>query len=333
MRLMKRILMVSATLRLASTVLALGVGAGAHAQNGPWPTKPVSLVVGTPPGGATDIYARSLAQQLGKITGGTFLVDNRAGANGNISAEYVQRAPADGSTLWIGTQAMMAINPSAYPSLRWKPAAFKPIVKGVEAPLVLVTNTSVPAKNFADLIKWAKDKSHHAAYASYSPGTPSHFLGFQLNEKFGLDLVHVPYKGSAPQINDILSGQVPMGFTQLQTALPHIEAGKLNAIVVTGNQRWRALPNVPTFAELGHPDLSTAIWFGLLASTSTPPAIMAAIESAAIKAQSDPDFRSRMEAQGFDVPKESGAAFARTITVETARWAQVVKATGFKAND
>ena len=330
---MKNPHMLSAAFRLASVVFALAIGAPAHAQGGSWPSKPVTLVVGTPAGGATDIYARALAQQLGKVTGGTFLVENKAGANGNISAEFVQRAPADGSTLWVGTQAMMAINPSAYPSLRWKPAAFKPIIKGVEAPLVLVTHPSVPAKNFADLIKWAKDKNSHASYASYSPGTPSHFLGFQLNEKFGLDMVHVPYKGSAPQINDILSGQVPMGFTQLQTAIPHIEAGKLNAIVVTGKQRWRALPNVPTLAELGHGELSTTIWFGIFAAASTPPAVLAAIEAAAVKAQSDADFRARMEAQGFDVPKETAAEFAKTIATETARWAQVVKATGFKAND
>lgn len=328
--------MVSTSLRLATpAVLAMAavLVSPSHAQAPAWPAKPVTLVVGTPAGGATDVYARALAQQLGKITGGTFVVDNKAGANGNISAEFVQKAPADGSTLWIGTQSMMAINPSAYPSLRWDPAAFKAIAKGVEAPLVLVTHPSVPAKSLTDLVKWAKDAGNKAAYASFSPGTPSHFLGFQLNEKFGLSMVHIPYKGSAPQINDILAGQVMLGFTQLQTAIPHIEAGKLNAIAVTGAQRWRALPQVPTLAELGHPELSTTIWFGLFAPTSAPRPILSAIEAAASKVQADPEFRSRMEAQGFDVPKESGAAFAKTISMETERWGKIVKATGFKAND
>jgi tripartite-type tricarboxylate transporter receptor subunit TctC len=305
----------------------------AAAQGPVWPTKTVTLIVGTPPGGAIDAYARALAVGLGKATGGTFIVDFKPGANGNISAEYVQKAAADGNTLWIGTQAMMAINPSAYPSLRWKPSEFKPIAKGVEAPLVLVTNASVPAHTLPELVKWAGDKANKAAYASYSPGTPSHFLGFQFNEKFNLNMVHVPYKGSAPQVVDIVGGQVPLGFSQLQTALPQIDAGKLNAIAVTGPQRWRTLPNVPTLQELGHKDLNTTIWFGLFAPASAPKPVLDAIEAATLKAQASPEFRKAMEAQGFDVPDEHGAAFAKTIAEETARWAQIVKATGFQANN
>ena len=304
----------------------------AAAQDPAWPTKTVTLIVGTPPGGAIDAYARALALGLGKVTGGTFIVDYKPGANGNISAEYVQKAAPDGNTLWIGTQAMMAINPSAYPSLRWKPSEFKPIAKGVEAPLVLVTNASVPAHTLPELLKWAGDKANKAAYASYSPGTPSHFLGFQFNERFHLNMVHVPYKGSAPQVVDIVGGQVPLGFCQLQTALPQIEAGKLNAIAVTGPQRWRTLPNVPTLEELGHKDLDTTIWFGLFAPAAAPKAVLDAIEAATLKVQASPEYRKAMEAQGFDVPDEYGAAFADTIARETARWAQIVKATGFQAN-
>lgn len=306
---------------------------GANAQSTAWPSKPVTLVIGTPPGGAIDAYARALAQTLGKLTGGTFLVDYKAGANGNISAEFVQRAPADGHTLWIGTQAMMTINPSAYPSLRWKPSEFKPIAKGVEAPLVLVAHPSVPAKTLPEIIKWATANPGKAAYASYSPGTPSHFLGFQFNERFKLDMQHIPYKGSAPQTTDLLGGQVPLGFTQLQAAIAHIPTGKLNAIAVTSPQRSRFLPQVPTLAELGYKDLNTTIWFGLLAHASTPKATLDAIEAAVQKAQSDPEYRSKLDAQGFDIPAEYGEAFAKTIAGETARWAELVKATGFKAND
>ncbi len=321
-------------LRSALVALCAAAGLGAAiAQTAAWPTKPVTLIVGTPAGGAIDAYARALALQLGKVTGGTFLVDYKPGANGNISAEFVQKAAPDGHTLWIGTQAMMAINPSAYPALRWKPADFKPIAKGVEAPLVLVTHPSVPARTLPDLIKWASGAASKPAYASYSPGTPSHFLGFQFNERLSLGMVHIPYKGSAPQVNDLVAGQVPLGFSQLQTAIPQIEAGKLNAIAVTGTQRWRTLPQVPTLAELGYADLNTTIWFGLFAPTAAPPAVLAAIEAATLKATAAAEYRTSMEAQGFDVPQESGAAFAKTIAAETARWAQVVKATGFKAND
>lgn len=317
---------------LLAAAVFLGAAAASPAQG--WPGgKPVTLVVGTPAGGAVDVYARALADQLGKQTGGTFIVENKPGANGNISAEAVLNAPADGHTLWMGTQSMMTINPSAFTHMRWKPADFKPLVKGVAAPLVLVTHPSVPAKTFAELSTWIAQQGHKGSYASFSPGTPSHFLGYQLGEKLKADLVHVPYKGSAPQVTALVAGQVPMGFTQLATAVPHIQAGKLNAIAVTGSSRSRSLPQVPTLAELGHPELTTTIWFGLLAPAATPPTLQQAIMAAAVKAQADPAYRTRMEAQHFDVPTESGAAFERAIADETARWARLVKATGFTAGN
>lgn len=320
-------------LALALTGACLFTPWAASAQGTAWPSKPVTLIVGTPPGGAIDAYARALAQQLGKVTGGTFLVDYKPGANGNISAEFVQKAQPDGHTLWIGTQAMMTINPSVYPNQRWQQAGFKPIAKGVEAPLVLVTHPSVPARTLAELVKWAAANPGKAAYASFSPGTPSQFLGYQLNQRFKLDMPHIPYKGSAPQTTDLLGGQVPLGFAQLQSVIPHVQSGKLNAIAVTSPQRSRHLPQVPTLAELGYKELNTTIWFGLLAPAAAPKAVLDAIAAATQKAQADGDYRARLEAQGFDVPQEYGDAFAATIAAETARWAEVVRATGFKAND
>ncbi|MDZ7864346.1 tripartite tricarboxylate transporter substrate binding protein [Acidovorax sp.] len=325
-----------ATLAAASSLLALQLAAPAHAQDTAkpaWPSRPVTLVVGTPPGGAIDAYARALAHELGKVTGGTFIVDYKPGANGNISAEYVQKAAPDGHTLWIGTQAMVTINPSAYASLRWRPADFRPIAKGVEAPLVLVAHPSVPARSFADLVKWTAANPGKVSYGSYSPGTPSHFLGFQMNERFKTDMAHIPYKGSAPQVVDLVGGQVPVGFAQMQTALPQVQAGKLNALAVTSPERSRHMPQVPTLAELGYKDLNTTIWFGLLAASAAPKPVLDAIEAATVKAQSAPDYRSKLDAQGFDVPTEHGDAFARTIAAETVRWAGLVKATGFRAND
>lgn len=326
----------TALTRRALSALLLGAGTcwlpAAMAQQ-PWPSKPVTLLVGVPAGGALDPFARALADQLGKVTGGTFIVENRAGANGNLSAEAALKAPADGHTLWIGTQSMMAINPAAFAQLRWKPSDFKPVLKGVEAPLVLVTHPSVPAKNFADLTKWMQDPANKASYASFSPGTPSHFLGYQLNERLKTTMVHVPYRGSAPQVTDLLAGQVPLGFTQLASAVPHLKEGKLNAIAVTGPQRSRYLPGVPTLAELGHRDLGTTIWFGLFAPAATPPAVLEAIRVAAQKAHMDAGYRARLEALNFDVPNDSIAVFDETIATETARWAALVKATGFKASE
>ncbi|MEO6744794.1 MAG: tripartite tricarboxylate transporter substrate binding protein [Caldimonas sp.] len=314
-------------------VIAAGVWPISSSFAQAWPSKPVTFLVGVPPGGALDPFARALADQMARVTGGTFIVDNKPGANGNLSAEAALRATADGHTLWIGTQSMLTINPAAYDKLRWKPSDFKPVLKGVEAPLVLVTHPSVPAKNFAELAAWIGDSANKAAYASFSPGTPSHFLGYQLNERLKARMVHIPYKGSGPQTTDLLGGQVPLGFTQLASAVPHIKEGKLRAIAVTGPQRSRFLPEVPTLAELGYPDLGTTIWFGLFAPASTPAAVVDAIRSAAAKAHADPAYRARLEALSFDVPSEDNAAFERSMAAETARWAELVKATGFKAND
>jgi tripartite-type tricarboxylate transporter receptor subunit TctC len=198
---------------------------------------------------------------------------------------------------------------------------------------VLVTHASVPAKGFAALSRWIQDPANKAAYASFSPGTPSHFLGFQLNERLKASMVHVPYKGSGPQVTDILGGQVPLGFAQLAAAVPHVKEGKLNAIAVTGPQRSRHLPDVPTLAELGHQDLGTTIWFGVFAPAATPPALVETIRAAAAKAQADAGYRARLETLNFDVPNETPAAFQASIAAETVRWAAVVKATGFSATD
>lgn len=321
--------------RLASTALLILAAACAvpPALAQTWPSKTVTLVVGTPPGGSVDVYGRALADQLAKQTGGTFIVENRAGANGNLSAEHVRNAAADGHTLWVSTQAMFTINPSVYPAMRWQQADFKPIAKGIESPLVLVTHPSVPAKTLPELARWIAANPGKAAYASFSPGTPSHFLGFQLSERLKLNMVHVPYKGSAPQIADLLGGQVLLGFTQIQAALPQVQAGKLNAIVVTSKERTRFMPEVPTLAEVGYPDLSSTVWFGLMAPSATPKAALDQIQAATVKAQANADYAAKLVAQGFDVPQESGDAFAATISLETARWGQVVKATGFRADN
>lgn len=317
-----------------STLIALAALVGAPlASAQAWPSRPVTLVVGTPAGGAIDAYARTLADQLAKQTGGTFLVDNRAGAGGNLSAEHVLKAPADGHTIWVTTHAMFTINPSVYPALRWKQSDFKPIAKGIESPMLLVVHPSVPARTLPELTAWLAANPAKAAYASFSPGTPSHFLGFQLNERLKLNMVHIPYKGSAPQLNDLVGGQVLMGFTQMQGGVQQVQAGKLHAIAVTSPERSRYLPQVPTLAELGHRDFSLQIWFGLAAPAATPRPVIDVITAAVVRAQADADYRAKLEAQGFDVPRESGAAFETTIANDTARWARVVQATGFKAND
>jgi len=296
-----------------------------------WPAKPVSLIVGTPPSGAVDAYARTIAEHMTRGLGQQVIVENKPGANGNISADYVARAPADGYTLWVGTQSMTEINPSVYENLRWSVDDFSGVIKGVEAPLVLVTHPSVPAKSLPQLAQWAKANPAKAAYASFSPGTPSHFLGDQLAERMGVAMTHVSYKGSAPQIQDLVGGHVLLGFSQIQTTLAHIRDGRLLALATTGATRWRQLPEVPTLAELGYPDLSASIWFGLLMRKGAPAAVRQRLTEAAVAAHKDAAVRARLEGMGFDVPALTDPQFMADLRASQQRWAQVVRATGFKA--
>lgn len=227
---------------------------------------------------------------------------------------------------------MTEINPSAFKNLTWKIDDFAPLIKGVEAPLVLVTNPTVPARTLKDLVAWAKENKGTVNFGSFSPGTPSHFLGFEMNEKFGLDMAHIPFKGAAPQITALLAGTVPLGFAQLAAALPQINAGKLHAIAVTGSKRSRLAPDVPTFAELGYPQFTATIWFGLLVRADTPKDVHERLLKAAIAAHRDPAVRSRLESMGFDVPVMTGHAFETEIKEQIVRWRKLVEATGFKAN-
>jgi tripartite-type tricarboxylate transporter receptor subunit TctC len=317
--------MVHGTRFLAALAL---VATSAFAQ---WPAKPVALVVGSEPGSAPDVYARAISGPLTKILGQSVIVENRTGANGNIAAEFVVRAPADGYALWVPAQSQVEINPSAYADLRWKPADFVGVIKGTEAPVMLVAYPAVPAKTLAELVAWAKANPGKASFASFSPGTISHFLGHQLNERFGLDMPHITYKGSGPQVQALLGGHVPLGFSQIQTGLPHVLGGKLTGIAVTGAQRWRQLPAVPTFAELGYPEFTAGTWFGIVARSNTPPEILGKIVDASKAAHADPEVRDKLEKMGFDVVAQTGPEFAASLRAGQERWAKVVKATGFRA--
>ncbi len=203
-------------------------------------TQPMKFVVGLAPGGAVDPYARIIAERMAKALNRTIIVENRPGATGNISAQYMIEQPADGQLIWVGTQALTEINPSVFDNLKWKIDDFEPMIKGVQAPLVFVAHPSVPAANFAEFVAWAKANRGKLSYSSYTPGTPSHFLGFQLNEKFNLDLTHVPYRGSGLQTNGLVAGHSLFGFAQVNTSAPQYAAGKLKAFGITSAERWPA---------------------------------------------------------------------------------------------
>ncbi|PWT90989.1 MAG: LacI family transcriptional regulator [Proteobacteria bacterium] len=318
---------------LLTSALALACTPGAvrtaSAQAGS--SRPMRVLVPLAPGGAVDAYARLIADHMARTLGRVIIVEHKPGATGNVGTQLVAREPADGNLILVTTQAMTEINPSVGEP-KWSLDDFIPLIRGVQAPLVLVANPAVPAKTLDELVAWIRKNPGKLSYSSYNAGTPSHFLGFQLNQSFGLDLIHVPAKGSGYQATDIMAGHVLFGFAQVQSSLPFLQDGKLNAIAVTSAGRSRFLPATPSFAELGHPDFTTYVWFGLMVRSGTPAAAVEVILNAAKAAHADPDVRAKLELQGFDVSGETGPQFAADIRAQAARWARLVKASGFKGD-
>ena len=295
-------------------------------------SRPIRVVVPFAPGAATDPYARLIADHMAKTLGRVIIVEHKPGGSGNIGTQFVAQAPADGELILVTTQSITEINPNTYSKLNWSLDDFVPLIRGPTPPLVLVTHPSVPAKTISELVAWIKKNPGKLSYSSYSVGTPSHFLGFQLNQRFGLDLVHVPSRGSGAQATDLMAGHVLFGFGQMQSTLPLIADGKLNAIAVTSAARSRFLPNVPTFAELGHAEFTASVWYGLMVRAGTPPAVVEKLLSAARAAHADPDVKAKLESQGLELSGQTGPEFAVDIRAQIERWARLVKASGFKAN-
>src|SRR5215475_6338254 len=310
---------------LCLSITALGVQAFAQGSG------PIRLAVGAPAGGSIDTYARIIAEHMTGTLGRPVIIEIKSGANGNIAAQWVLDGPADGSQAWVGAQSMLEINPSTYKNLRWKRSDFIPVIKGIETPLVLVAHPSVPAKTFDEWVAYAKANRGKLTYANYGPGTISHFLGYQLNERFDLALTQVPYRGNAPQMVDLLAGHALFGFTQLQSAVEPTRAGTLRALVASGPKRSPLLPEVPTLADVGLGDLTASVWFGLLVKSGTPTDVVKRLEAAAIAAHADPAVKAKLAAQGFEVSGLTGAAFKDSIEMQFERWAKIVKASGFSA--
>jgi len=323
-----RLICLAAALALLAVPMLAVPSVPASAQS----STPIRLAVGAPAGGSIDTYARIIAEHMTGTLGRPVIIEIKAGANGNLAAQWVLDGPADGSQAWVGAQSMLEVNPSSYKHLRWKRSDFIPIIKGIETPLVLVAHPSVPAKSFAEWVAYAKANRGKLTYANYGPGTISHFLGYQLNERFDLGLTQVPYRGNAPQMVDLLAGHALFGFTQLQSAAEPVRSGLLRGFVSSGAKRAALLPDVPTLAELGHPDLTATAWFGLLLKTGTPDDVVKRFEAAAIAAHADRAVQARLAAQGFDVSGVTGAAFRDSIEEQVVRWAKIVQATGFSAD-
>lgn len=313
---------------LTVVLAALGLVVSVTAQAQAYPGKAVKLVVPYPPGGPTDIVARVIGQKLFEQTGQQFIVDNRAGAGGNIGAEAVARSPADGYTLLIATTAH-AINMSLFKKLGYDTLKdFAPVSLLTYGPLVIVTHPSLPVQNVRELIALAKAKPDSINFASSGNGQSTHLSGELFNTMAGVKMTHIPYKGSAPALTDVMGGQASLMFDTMLSAMPFVKAGKLKALAVTSATRSPAAPDLPTVAESGIPGFETFAWNGVLVPLGTPKDVVARLSAELKRAMEAPEVKERFSAQGFAAAWNTPEAFGTFLQAEVDKWSMVVKASG-----
>jgi tripartite-type tricarboxylate transporter receptor subunit TctC len=313
---------------LLLTYLIAGFSSLSTAQD--YPTKPVRFIVSYPPGGPADILARSLALKLTAELGQQVIIDNRAGANGNIGAEAAARAPADGYTLF-----MMTSSHAANMTLYEKPGYdvvrdFAHVTNVASYPLLLVVNPNVPTKSVAELVAIARAQPGKLTFASAGSGGGAHLAGELFKTMAGVDLLHIPYKGTGPALLDVVGGQVDLMFAGVSAAMPHVTAGKLRALGVSSPTRLKAIPHIPTIAEAGVPGYEIASWLGVSAPAGTPAAIIQKLNAAIEKAVHAPDFSERLATEGALPQVTSPERFSKYVEAEVQKWAKVIRASGAK---
>ena len=304
----------------------------AAAQSASFPVKPVRIVVPFAPGGGNDVFARQLAVKLGDILKQQVLVENRPGAGGSVGTDAVAKSPADGHTLLLGHTGTLAINPALYPRLPFDVARdFVAVAPLASAPLVLVVRADAPTRDLAGLIARMKAEPGKLAVASSGNGTGGHLAAELMEEMTGAKVIHVPYKGTAPALSDVLGGQVDAMFSVIPSALPHVQAGKLRALAVTGARRSDRLPGVPTVAEAGIPGFESTLAYGLLAPAGTPESALRVLAAGVAQAVAQPELRQAFQAEGADVLAGSGADFSALMRRESERWGQLIRKAGIRA--
>ena len=319
------------SLLIAASMLASTAVTSASAQDFPAPNRPIRVIVQTQPGGLIDQLGRSFAQKVQENTGATVIVENRTGGGGLIAAEHVLKSPADGYTIYVGSHGSQAIHPHLTKNLSYDPLKdFAPVILLATTPTLLVVNPSTPAKTVQELIAYAKKNPGKLSYGSQGNGSSGHMMGEQFKQLTGTDIVHVPYKGAAPAVQDLVAGHVSMVFDTVAFSGPQAEAGKLRALALVSDKRLPLVPNVPTMAEAGLP-MQGNPWFGLVVVAKTQRPVIDWINREATRAFTAPDVRARFEKQSFILPLGTPEDFARHIAAEHKLWGEVIRRAGLSA--
>ena len=313
----------------SAVVLGAGLLGGTSALAQAYPTKPVTIIVPFAAGGTTDILARIIGQALTAELGQSVVVDNRAGAGGNIGGQAAAKAAPDGHTLFMGTVGTHAINASLYKKMPFDPVKdFAPLTRVANVPNLLVANPAQPYKSVKDLIAYAKANPGKVNFGSSGNGSSIHLSGELFKSLAKVDMQHVPYKGSAPAVTDLLGNQIGIMFDNMPSAIQHVRSGKLVPLAVTTAKRSPELPNVPTIAEAGVPGYEATSWFGMFAPAGTPVPVLAKLNAAIVKVLAQPDVKKKINEQGAEVYSETPEQFAAFIQAESVKWGKVVKESG-----
>ena len=312
-------------------VVVFGLSTSAFAQT--WPAKPIKWIVPFAPGGTTDILARTIGEKLTVALGQPVIIENKPGAGGGVGADFTAKAPPDGYTIMGGTISTHAINASLYKSLPYDPVKdFVPITLIARVPNMLVINPDIPAKNVAELITLLKANPGKYSFASSGNGTSQHLSGELFKSMAGVDMQHIPYKGSPPALQDVVGGQVAMTFDNITTAWPLAKGGKLRALAVTTAKRSAVAPDVPTLSESGLAGYEVGSWQGVFAPAGTPPAIVKRLNAEIVKIINMPDVKEKLIGLGAEPVGNTSEEFAALVKTEVAKWAEVVKQSGAKVD-
>ena len=315
---------------LALAALATGFLGSATAQSA-YPSKTVTMVVPTAAGGTTDLSARMLAQALGPVLGQSVVVDNKGGGNGNIAASIVKRAEADGYTLLMQYSGYHVISPHITKQKQWEQSDFQPVANVISAPQIIVVRADLPVKTLPELIAYAKANPGKLNYASSGNGSLQHVTGAMLEQQGAIKMVHVPYKGTGPALQDLLGGQVDLTFGTAPPFMPHIASGKLRVLAVTGKQRLPSLPDVPTTAEAGYPKVDATSWFAVFAPAGVSKAVVDKLTADIRTVVQSPTFQQKAQEQGATADYQTPAQLGDKVRADLANWATVVKTSKIEA--